>query len=507
MRSHNENRAAICALCFNRTKEMRKMSLKQEETIKIHFIKQYSVNEVDYPISLCSTCRLTVEEYAKGNFKRKVKLFDYSKINTYPRTRSNLIINCFCTLCSIAKTNLNSTARYSLKKRVGRPSINKLSSRKKNTNIQICKNCFVTVKKGKSHDCRKSLRTQNFAQLASLSNSPKFKEKFVSTIIKEKVENSVPNSCVQLETGNKGKLNIIASNKKVPTVQNNAVTIEDISEMQRTLNLSTNNTIKLASCLQKLKSKTNKKITESYVKTKLQEKRHVLDTLFDKMTAELENGQENKHESVQRDIIFCKDILAFLDFIVQKRNLTQKNVELLKIGLDGGGGFFKVCLNIQTKETTNRGDLKDSGVKKLFILAIVKNIKENYFNVLYIWKLLKIDELGSYSISTDLKLANILMGLMSHSSAFPCTWCQSNAQNLNNEGDLRTFENIRNQYLRWTASGSSLKKAKHFFNCIHEPIPQKLGEPVILVIPPPELHLLLGNYYLSRLFIYFFILQ
>ncbi|CAH0555468.1 unnamed protein product [Brassicogethes aeneus] len=211
------------------------------------------------------------------------------------------------------------------------------------------------------------------------------------------------------------------------------------------------------------------------------------------MTAELENGQENKHESVQRDIIFCKDILAFLDFIVQKRNLTQKNVELLKIGLDGGGGFFKVCLNIQTKETTNRGDLKDSGVKKLFILAIVKNIKENYFNVLYIWKLLKIDDLGSYSISTDLKLANILMGLMSHSSAFPCTWCQSNAQNLNNEGDLRTFENIRNQYLRWTASGSILKKAKHFFNCIHEPIPQKLGEPVILVIPPPELHLLLGE--------------
>ena len=61
MRSHEDNSAALCALCFNRTKEMRKITIKQEETIKLHFNKEYSVNEMSYPVNLCSTCRLAVE--------------------------------------------------------------------------------------------------------------------------------------------------------------------------------------------------------------------------------------------------------------------------------------------------------------------------------------------------------------------------------------------------------------------------------------------------------------
>lgn len=500
MRSHEENRAALCALCFNSTKEMRQITTNQEKTIRLHFIKDYSVNETSYPISLCSTCRLAVEEYAKGTFKRKVSLFDYSKIirSIKPCTRSSLI--CPCTICSIAKTNLNSTIRLSLKKQIGRPCVNNTlvvsRKKKKSKKIQICKNCYVTTKKGRPHDCRKILRTKNFAELANLSNSPNFKEKFASAIIKEKIKSAslgAHGSSVQLATTTKEKLTLIANKKSPSAVNNSTVSIEDLSKIQQKLNLSTNNTIKLASCLHKLKGNTNEKLTDTYIKSKLQEKRHLLDPFFEIQQANLENGQENRHEPVQRTVIFCKNILAFLDFILKMRKIKQEDVQLLKIGLDGGGGFFKTCLNIQTKQVDNDVDLKSSGVKKLFILAIAKNIKENYFNVLYIWKLLKIDELTKYSISTDLKLANILMGIMSHSSAFPCTWCQANKHNLNNEGEPRTFENIRRNFLSWTKTGSNPKQSKNFFSCVHKPIPDKLDAPIVLVIPPPELHLLLGK--------------
>jgi hypothetical protein len=67
----------------------------------------------------------------------------------------------------------------------------------------------------------------------------------------------------------------------------------------------------------------------------------------------------------------------------------------------------------------------DSGVKKLIILGIVCDIEEHYYNVSLLWKILKlyefIKENDNVTVACDLKMANILTGLMSHSSAHPCT--------------------------------------------------------------------------------------
>ena len=98
------------------------------------------------------------------------------------------------------------------------------------------------------------------------------------------------------------------------------------------------------------------------------------------------------------------------------------------------------------------------------------------------------------TIATDLKLANILVGIMAHSSTYPCTYCYAKSNELHTCGDLRTDENVLNNYEKWLAEGKGLKSlAKNYFNCIHPPLITASGDKTFLeIIPPPELHLMLG---------------
>ena len=99
-------------------------------------------------------------------------------------------------------------------------------------------------------------------------------------------------------------------------------------------------------------------------------------------------------------------------------------------GIYGGGRFSKICLSIQsqgneesnykTKSTTYREGiaaeiLKDSADKKLFLLALIPRHLENYKNVLQLWSALYVRTFKG-AIATHLKLGNILVDIMTHSS-------------------------------------------------------------------------------------------
>ena len=62
--------------------------------------------------------------------------------------------------------------------------------------------------------------------------------------------------------------------------------------------------------------------------------------------------------------------------------------------------------------------------KKLIILAIVKDAKENYENVAkVIWKLV-LDDVDYFAVF-DFKLVNIFFGIESCSSSHPCVYCET----------------------------------------------------------------------------------
>ena len=189
--------------------------------------------------------------------------------------------------------------------------------------------------------------------------------------------------------------------------------------------------------------------------------------------------------------------------VLKSRNVSANHI--VKIGVDGGKGFLKICLAILELDSADDSSqsppqkrfltqriAKDSGVKRQILAAVAEDLPENYANVKQLWSLVDANSI-KYFIATDMKLANILFGLQAHTSSHPCSWCEVDSKNLGNSGALRSFGSLRACLKAFENSGSDLSKAKFFGNVVHDPIVRGSDETLIIdVLPPMELHLLLG---------------
>ena len=190
----------------------------------------------------------------------------------------------------------------------------------------------------------------------------------------------------------------------------------------------------------------SRKSIESGLKGKIHDHDHKLDKYFEtrKLQFTRDIKETKSKENFYQHTVLCNNIAGLIDEVVDSRQIEQNSM-LIRIGIDGGGGFMKICLSIfdilqpiSNKGKTLAKKFKDSGVKKVFLLAIVPNIPENYWNVKKLWIETGLHTLQrDYTIATDLKLCNILLGLMSHSSLHPCCWCDIDKHNLALEGVVR----------------------------------------------------------------------
>lgn len=231
-------------------------------------------------------------------------------------------------------------------------------------------------------------------------------------------------------------------------------------------------------------------------------KSHSVDDFFDikDFVFLKKNGEQVSNDT--KVVVYCTYLQGFIKHIQNQREVSNP---FFKLGIDGGGGFLKICLSVQTSSNESNNSkrstydegiaakrFKDSGVKKLFILAIASDSQENYENVSKLWSELCLKSFEG-TIATDLKLANILAGIMPHSSLYPCTWCYAKKGELDSCGTLRSSQNTVENYTKWRASGAVKSQAKKFFNCVNPPLIMTKNEKVYLdIIPPPELHLMLG---------------
>ena len=134
-------------------------------------------------------------------------------------------------------------------------------------------------------------------------------------------------------------------------------------------------------------------------------------------------------------MVYCPNLEELVWFILDQRRLAPPE-SLIKISLDGGGSFFKVCLQVvnlsNSSPEAKRGEYLSTGVKKIFIIAIVEDISETFYNISQILGLIKTKDILHLMVC-DLKVANILCGLQGHASKHPCCFCEVAKESLHQD--------------------------------------------------------------------------
>ncbi|XP_065087034.1 uncharacterized protein LOC135708811 [Ochlerotatus camptorhynchus] len=350
-----------------------------------------------------------------GN-SRKVVVHKY-KFNYSKSTRTNS--KCTCEVCGAAQLkygkNLPGTVPRKENQRNSKPS-NLNTTKVIREVIRMCNTCLTEIGRGKNHVCTVTERSENLANLS------KFLAEKVSTSGSENIRLS----------NRRGKPSVfLKANSTVSLKERKRMRTEDMFKVKTENNLSMRKTLRIMKSL-----KRGGVSFETGLKGKLSKLNSQLGDLFSIVELGEVHGlkksklkcsflAENVHLGQCADVpvIFCNNISELLQRIKKSRHTSEEEL-FIKLGIDGGGGFFKITLSVVSKTQNNStDDFKDSGVKRLHFLALAPNLAEKYEYIFLTWNgLLKLNPLESI-IAGDLKTINVIIGIMAHSSTHPCPYC------------------------------------------------------------------------------------
>ena len=490
--THEENRCKVCAICFGKAKY--NLTAIVLERIQRYFRKDYDPSDNRFPCGICSKCRSDLIDISAGKKKIEIlpELYDYIHISPITTTtRSNPVPLCDCEICNVSQKSGCITHRSK-----GRPrSIERPTSMP----IVLCSFCKSEYGKGINHKCTQRNLRDNMLRMIN-SSDDNTQQAVASSIIRK---SSIDNISSLYSGGSHPlKVKVLSNNTKDSSQFN----IDDIMKFQNATS-SSNNEIR-RKFVPFVRSVLGKASVESDIGSKLRDRDNNCLDFFSCTTCEFEcTATEDGTSTVSKDLVYCTNITDFVNFVCEKRNYEKASVTF-KMGIDSGGGCLKFCLNIMSNSDTNSDSKKlinrtmlDTSVKRLLIVAISYDVKETYFNVRLILNLLKIDEIDfEYVCAVDLKMANILCGLQSHSSSFPCVYCNCPKMEFSDKEKfrshpMRTIGEIKkyaDDYMNVRRMYNEKASAKEFRSCVNHPMIQGSdSEMLIQLIPPPELHLLL----------------
>ena len=171
---------------------------------------------------------------------------------------------------------------------------------------------------------------------------------------------------------------------------------------------------------------------EPHIREELLKLSHSLDNFYTVESIEVTKTEKVKKKTVEtkvmRDLVFLKDPVGFIDHVIQERGLDKEKV-MVRIGLDGGQGSFKVVASVfetdYDPEITFSGketpDSRLTGANRLLIMAIAEDIQELYYNLQIIVDKLQLDKVKC-CIACDFKLINAYIRISTHSSKHACPY-------------------------------------------------------------------------------------
>ena len=524
VKDHDSCRALVCALCFceKGLKADRKVSVTVEAAIKQFHCSSYSLADSRFPTGICKSCRFLIHEWIHGKENAKpLPPLAQPVTDIPPKTRS--LNKCTCRICHIAGLNGPAWRKHVMKVKKPKPKITQPS--------RLCSKCFSPIYRGSNHSENVCKSSRSAVENLSSSVDQNVLESIALETLKSKVNESVDKT-VNITSVNGGRATkvTVGTSDKIRTPTN--LSAEDVIAIQNEASLSDRQIICV---LKNLRRKFGWKSVEPHLRKVLVERKQLFSDFF---TSEPVEFQDKDGVPFNRVMVFCNNVVGFIELVAFLRNSNFQDLAE-KVGIDSGvnlvlaviviliclisgKGHLKMTLTLYDPENllpatdTSRISRKDgigsgssyrmTGVRKILLLAITPKVNESYHNVRVLLEKVKINEL-LYKFTGDLKLYNIVAGIMSASSLCPCVYCEAKREGGQWEvgARMRTFGNIMENFQDWSRAGSKSAKAKEFKNCTGKPLlfneDDDVNQLVLDRMPPPALHLkLVVNHFVKELF-------
>ena len=253
---------------------------------------------------------------------------------------------------------------------------------------------------------------------------------------------------------------------------------------------------KMMAILRRLKSLFGKKAFTPGIAEALIERKKQLTKYFKEEETMFVNSQG---EEVKRRFVFTEGLEILLDFIIEERDLNNEKV---KVNVEMDSGQARMLVVLQIGDGIDK-TVKDASTKRAIIIAFVDDIPENYHNLSIILNKLRIHLIPHhYKIISDLKLYNIILGLMECGSRHGCYICKGlkGADGVWVKGDLRHLEDLIADFTLWEEESGLRQQLKDYNNVQHVPLLQtptaKLLDNdhsdtlTLTLTPPPPLHVI-----------------
>ena len=397
--NHNDCREGVCCCCGVKTTK-KHISVKEEALVVEFAKKEYDSKVQSYPAGVCSSCRRLLFMCAKAK-KNKVdwewmgrsnpKLvwdkFELPKERFDPSTHSDQT----CTLCQVAKFSpvgkkkVSSFAKPNLAKAKAGEPIVKPKPRSSNQR-KVCPKCKAVTGPGLPHtQCTFKSGKRNIVDLIA-KESVSGQEQILSASLKNVVNEKGGEPGEELRfTGLQGGNPLSVTVGKPKKLEDKLISSEFMASLQKKLNCSQRKLLQLAREFKKQGVK-----FEEHIREDLEKLSHSLDEFYsvENLEFEVKTGQGKNATTTkeQKDLVFLKDPKAFCDHIIAERGLDREKV-LIRVGLDGGQGSFKVIVSIfetdydpditfSTKEGPGN---RLTGSSRMLVMALCDDLQVKYF--------------------------------------------------------------------------------------------------------------------------------
>ena len=348
--THEDCREAICCCCGKKTVKKR-ISVKEESLVKSYAKEEYDSKIESFPAGLCPSCRRHLFQCAKKvnwewiNRPHPRLLWDKFELQNErfdPSTHSPAT----CSICKVARytpVGQKKVSRLEKPKLAprGEPIVNP-KPRKSSTNI--CPKCKAITGPGLPHSCTSKAGKINIVELIG-KEDVSGQEQILSAGLKNVVNEKGGEPGEELRmTGLRGGNQLSVTVGKAKKQQVHLITPEFMAQLQKKLNCSTRKLLILARDFKKQGLK-----FEEHIREDLEKLSHSLDEFFtvESLEFEVKSGKGKNANTTKelKDLVFLKDPQAFFDHIVEERGLDREKL-LVRVGLDGGQGSFKVVVSI-----------------------------------------------------------------------------------------------------------------------------------------------------------------